>query len=54
MVVLATSVTATTRVLAVLADTTVTVGHVTAMLTCVLKTCRLQNEEQAVSTLPEP
>ena len=41
VVVLATSVTAATRVLAVLADATVSVGHVTAVLPSVLKACRL-------------
>jgi len=41
VVVLATSVTATTRMLAVLPDTTVSVRHVATGLPCFLQTCRL-------------
>ncbi len=45
MVVLTTGVTATTRVLAVLANTTVTGADVTSLVTVVVKTGRLQNKK---------
>jgi hypothetical protein len=46
VVVLATSVTAATRVLAVLTDATVTVGHVAAVLASCLQTSRLRWEAE--------
>jgi len=46
VVVLATGVTATTRVLAVLTDATVSVGHVTAVLPGVLETGSLRKHER--------
>jgi len=45
VVVLTTGVTATTRVLAVLANTTVTGADVTSLVTVVVKTGRLQNKK---------
>eukprot|EP00658_Telonema_sp_P-2_P032692 TRINITY_DN24143_c0_g1_i8.p1 TRINITY_DN24143_c0_g1~~TRINITY_DN24143_c0_g1_i8.p1 ORF type:complete len:106 (-),score=24.16 TRINITY_DN24143_c0_g1_i8:35-352(-) len=47
VVVLATSVTATTRVLAVLADTTVSMRHITASLTALLQPCLLYTSDAA-------